>query len=100
MLQDLAHALTALSQPAGLIEMAALAACVGLSWGLLALLRRAVPRIPPDSILLGRQVFDGALFPLLLLGLALVAGRKRVPRPATGKTALRTVVATVMRLLE
>ena len=74
MLQDLVHALNALRQPAGLIEIAALLACIGLSWGLSALLRRVVRHhIGPDSILFGRQLFDGALFPLLLLGLALVA---------------------------
>ena len=97
MLQDLAHALTALSQPAGLIEMAALAACVGLSWGLLALLRRAVPRIPPDSILLGRQVFDGALFPLLLLGLALVA--RAVLQPWAPLAVFKLLLPVLLSLL-
>jgi hypothetical protein len=29
------------------------------------------------------------------LGLALVAGKKRVPKPATGKTAFLTTVITV-----
>ena len=67
MLQDLEHTLNALLQPGVLVEMAALLACVGLSWGLATLLRRAVRRVAPDSILFGRKVFDGALFPLLLL---------------------------------
>jgi hypothetical protein len=39
-----------------------------------------------DHVLDDRPVDDGQH----LLGIALVAGRKRVPRPATGKTALRT----------
>src|SRR5579863_6652681 len=33
------------------------------------------------------------------LGLALVAGRKRVPRPATGKTALRMRVVAMLFLV-
>lgn len=73
MLQEWERSLSALLQPAVLVEVAALLVCVGLSWGLSTLLRRAVRHVSPDSILFGRKVFDGALFPLLLLGLTLVA---------------------------
>ena len=73
MLQDLERSLHALLQPGVLIEIAALLGCLGLAWGLASLLRRGVRRVAPDSILFGHKVFDGALFPLLALLLAVVA---------------------------
>lgn len=73
MLQDLERSFNALQQPGVLVEIAVLLGCGGLAWGLATLLRRAVRRVAPDSILFGHKVFDGALFPLLLLGLTLVA---------------------------
>ena len=97
MLQDLVHALSALREPAGLIEIAALLACVGLSWGLSALLRRVVHHhIGPDSILFGRQLFDGALFPLLLLGLALVA--RAVLQPLMALALFKLILPVLMSL--
>ena len=97
MLQDLVHALSALREPAGLIEIAALLACVGLSWGLSALLRRVVRHhISPDSILFGRQLFDGALFPLLLLGLALVA--RAVLQPLMALALFKLILPVLMSL--
>ena len=62
---------SAFMQPTVLGELAALALCGLLAAGLVALLRRGVKN--PNSILLGRSVVDGALFPLLLLALAYVA---------------------------
>jgi len=58
-----------------LIELAALALCVGLAWLAVAALRRAFGYTNDGrpSILLGRKVVDGALFPLVLLGLGYVA---------------------------
>lgn len=58
-------------QPTVLIELGALLLCAGLAWALAALVRRGIKN--PDSVLLGRSVVDGALFPLLLLVLAYVA---------------------------
>lgn len=69
----LARWLDALQQPSVLIEIAVLVGSMALAWGLSMLLRRAVRRIPSDSILFGQQVFDGVLFPLLLLGLVALA---------------------------
>ncbi len=61
-------------QPTALIELAALAACVVAAWGLTALLRRALgKRDEPRSVLFGRSLIDGLLFPLLLLAFGHVA---------------------------
>ncbi|MCZ2407296.1 MAG: mechanosensitive ion channel [Burkholderiales bacterium] len=62
---------SAFMQPTVLGELAALALCGLLAAGLVALLRRGAKN--PNSILLGRSVVDGALFPLLLLAFAYVA---------------------------
>ncbi|MGJ7579526.1 mechanosensitive ion channel family protein [Variovorax sp. RHLX14] len=46
------------------VELAALAACVGLAWGLSRWFGRDQPK---DSIWFGARVFDGLMFPLLAL---------------------------------
>ncbi len=62
--------LAALFRPAALTEMAAVALCLVLAFGVVKLLRRSTAG---DGILLGRRGYDGALFPLLALGFALAA---------------------------
>ena len=69
MLSGLEQTLSALQQPSTLLEVAALLVCGGLSWLVSVVLRRSAPHLPTESILFGRQIFDGALFPLLLFGL-------------------------------
>ncbi|MEY4268583.1 MAG: hypothetical protein RIS90_3118 [Pseudomonadota bacterium] len=70
---DMGSWLQALARPAALTELGALAASAALA-GLLAwLLGRTVIQGERNSILFGRRIVDGVLFPLLLLGLALVA---------------------------
>ena len=61
----------AFTQPTVLFELGALAACAGLAWALVALLRRGVSG--SNSILFGNSVIDGVLFPLALLGMGYVA---------------------------
>jgi len=73
-LQGLDGWLTALTQPSALTtELAALLACVLLAW----LVARVVSRTPHvqdgSSILFGRRIVDGVLFPLLLLSFAYIA---------------------------
>lgn len=70
---ELGDWLAALVQPSVLIELAAVAACLALAWGVVAALRRAVHQYDPASILFGRRVVDGALFPLVLLAIGFVA---------------------------
>jgi small-conductance mechanosensitive channel len=63
--------IAAFLQPTVLIELAVLVGCVGLAWAVVALLRRGMNN--PNSILFGRSVVDGVLFPLLLLALGYLA---------------------------
>jgi small-conductance mechanosensitive channel len=85
-----AHALTStelaelwqqLLQPTALLEAAALVACLALSWLLVRFWRGrdtggAAPLAPVTaSIWFGRHIYDGVLFPMLALGLALIARR-------------------------
>jgi len=62
---ELGRLITGLLKPSALIELAVFAACLLLAWGLARALRGAAPR--PRSILFGRSVVDGVLFPLLAL---------------------------------
>ena len=63
----------ALTQPTALVELALLVACVLLAWLAVRLVRRARGMAEPSSILFGRRIVDGVLFPLLLLFLAYAA---------------------------
>ena len=64
--------LRALTQPNALIELASLMACVLLAWLAVRLLSRAQRVRDDTSILFGRRLVDGVLFPLLLLAFAYV----------------------------
>lgn len=74
-IDDLQAWLQGFTQPTVWLELTALLVCVVLAWGLVALLRRAagVKDDGGTSVLFGRRVFDGALFPLLLLALGYTA---------------------------
>ena len=67
---DLADWVRAFGHRSTLVELAALLACVALAWGFVWLLRRAAGQRDPSSILFGRQLVDGVMFPLVLLCLA------------------------------
>jgi small-conductance mechanosensitive channel len=69
---------SALIQPRSLIELGLIASCVATAWFLTWLLRRAwgsesTSLRDGSSILLGRRIIDGVLFPVLLLALAYAA---------------------------
>jgi small-conductance mechanosensitive channel len=62
----------ALTQPSALTELATLLACALLAWLVARVLSR-MRRVKDDaSILFGRRIVDGVLFPLLLLSFAYV----------------------------
>ncbi|MDB5964455.1 MAG: MscS Mechanosensitive ion channel [Polaromonas sp.] len=63
----------ALLQPSSLTELAVLLSCVLLAWLLVRLLWRATANTDATSILFGRRIIDGVLFPLLLLLFAYIA---------------------------
>ena len=70
---DLDAWLAALIQPAALVELGLLALCVVVAWSLATLAGRAVGARDRTSIMFGKRIVDGVLFPLLLLCLAYVA---------------------------
>ncbi len=68
---ELGRLVQGLLRPSALIELAVLAGCVVAAWVLVRLLRGPEP--PQRSTWFGRRIVDGALFPLLVLLLALGA---------------------------
>jgi len=73
-IDDMQAWLAGFAQPTVWFEFAALAVCVLIAWGLAAGLRRALGmRDEKSSVLFGRQLFDGVMFPLLLLVLGYIA---------------------------
>ena len=73
LLDELGRKWVALAQPTVLVELAAAVAALVLAWVFVAALRRLSGRRDPDSILFGRRLVDGALFPLVLLVFGYVA---------------------------
>ena len=72
--QDLGALAEALTRPTVLIELAVLAACLALAVAVVWLIRGRFRQ--PGSIWFGDRLIDGVLFPVLALGLALVARRE------------------------
>ena len=70
---DFSAWVAALMHPAALTELAVLGACGGMAWLLVSLVSRAVGTRDAGSIMFGRRMVDGVLFPLLLLCLAYLA---------------------------
>jgi small-conductance mechanosensitive channel len=98
-IDDLGLWLDSFMHPTVLIELAALVTCVLIAWGLSALLRRALGlRDERRSVLFGRRLFDGLLFPLLLLTLGYLARAlllKFLP-VATFKVVIPVLIALVV----
>ncbi len=70
---DLESWVAALTRPAALMESGALIVCALVAWALTALVARALGARDRNSILFGRSLFDGVLFPIVLLLLAYLA---------------------------
>ncbi len=73
LLDDVGSWLQAFVQPTVLSELVALVVCVVLAWGVVAALSRGLGQADSRSILFGARVVDGALFPIVLLGLGYLA---------------------------
>jgi small-conductance mechanosensitive channel len=69
--EDIGALIESLARPSALLELAALAVCLGAAWVTVRLLRGRVQR--PASVWFGRSTFDGVLFPVLALLFALLA---------------------------
>jgi small-conductance mechanosensitive channel len=67
--EDLATLLAELLRASSLTELAVLAAVLGMTYALVRLWRGPVPK--PGSIWFGERVFDGVLFPVLALAIAI-----------------------------
>jgi small-conductance mechanosensitive channel len=97
-MNDLSQWVDAMLQPSTLVELAVLAACVLLAWGLVAGMRRAFHPDQNVSIWFGRSLFDGVLFPSLLLCLG-YAGRAMVATfqtPVVSRLAIPVLVSLVV----
>ena len=70
---ELGQLLQRLLRPEAAIEAAVFVGCLGLSWALVRLLRGAP--VERGSIWFGERIFDGVLFPVVALLLALAARR-------------------------
>lgn len=94
---DLDAWVTALLRPASVMELAVLIVCGVLSWGLTWLLARA-SRPQQTSVLFGRRIVDGALFPILLLCFAYAARMMVEARMTTAvfRLAIPVLVSLVL----
>jgi small-conductance mechanosensitive channel len=88
--EELGQLVGALLQRSALIELTLVVGCLVLSWAFVRLVRGRVAT--PGSIWFGERVFDGVLFPVLALLLALLA------RWALGRGWLEGVPVAVFRV--
>ena len=64
---DLKEWFTLMFTTSVLIEVVVLLVCCGMAWGMTVLVRGKTHQLAEKSVLFGRRVFDGVLFPLLWL---------------------------------
>ena len=69
--RELSELMGSLAQPGALTGLVVLAGCLALAWGIVRLIRG--PSVPEASIVFGRRIVDGVLFPVLALALAFAA---------------------------
>lgn len=98
-IEDLSAWLQGFLQPTVWVEFSALAACILVAWGIAFLLRKVLGMQEEGaSVLFGRSVVDGVLFPALLLVLGYIARAallKFVPL-AVFKVAIPVLVSLVV----
>jgi small-conductance mechanosensitive channel len=90
--------LSAVTRPTALVELGALLACVLLAWGVVRLVRHVSRNTDNTSILFGKRIIDGVLFPLLLLLLAYTCSvlLSRVLALAVFKVALPVLMSLAL----
>lgn len=86
----------ALLKPSALTEFALLLACLGLAWLAIWRAQRSMPE-RPASVLFGRHVVDGVLFPLLALLLAFGA-RRTLPELGVAPAVFKIVIPVLVSL--
>jgi small-conductance mechanosensitive channel len=72
-IQDIGDWFAALTSTKSLVELSVLLLCAGIAFGMMWLLRRGVKNHNNESIFFGKRLFDGVMFPLLLLCLVYFA---------------------------
>ncbi len=93
--------LTALTHPSAMVEIGVVIACAIVAWGVVRLVRQASSNTDENSILFGKGIIDGVLFPLLLLLVAYIASMflSRVFPLAVFKVAIPVLLSlAVIRL--
>jgi small-conductance mechanosensitive channel len=96
-LEELRVLATTLLSPTSLSGLAVLVASLGLSWLVVRLAQRHVVA-QPKSVLFGRRVVDGVLFPVLALLLALVA-KQLLPQYGLSPAVFRLAVPVLLSLV-
>ncbi|WP_425258190.1 mechanosensitive ion channel family protein [Rubrivivax sp. RP6-9] len=95
--EDLGRLFASFLQPGALIELAVLAACLGVAWLAVRLLRGPEPQ--RGSIWFGRGVVDGVLFPVFALLLALVGRWALLALGTVPIAVFKLVVPVLLSLL-
>lgn len=96
-LEELRELGLALLSPNSLVGLALLLACLGLSWVVVSLLQRRIAH-QQQSVFFGQRVFDGALFPVLALLLALLA-KAVLPTLGISPAVFKVAVPVLVSLL-
>ena len=91
-IKDLDSWIAALTQPAALMELGALVLCGVVAWLVASLVCRAIGTRDKTSIMFGKNIVDGVLFPFLLLCLAYVAEALMVGRVTLAVFTIATPV--------
>ena len=96
--QDLGQFFVALQRSTVLIELALVATCLGLAWGIVRLLRG--PRPQPGSVWFGEGVVGGVLFPVLALLLAVAVrwGLHNLAQDAVPAAVFKIAVPVLLSL--
>ena len=98
-LRELESLLTMLARPQALIEVGLVLACLALSWLIVFRISKHVTTAPGHhSVLLGHRVFDGVLFPVIALLLALGA-RRLMPFIGEPVALFRVVIPVLLSLV-
>jgi small-conductance mechanosensitive channel len=92
-LRDLADSLL---HPSALTELAAVAGCLGLAWVVVRLLRGT--QVKPLSVLFGRRIVDGVLFPVFALVFALIA-RWALPQLGVPNAVFKLAIPVLVSLV-
>lgn len=93
---DLRRLADSLLAPTALTELALIAACLGLAWGIVYLVRGRV-QARPASVLFGRNIVDGVLFPVLALVLVYLA-RAVLPHLGVPPVVFKVAVPVLISL--